>query len=840
MGRTSYGRTGNNSTRCMQARRSRAWSARPADRTVKSLDWGKAMMNRYHKLPAAVLAGLLSFMATGFSNAALSVEDLLASADGLITHDSDTGLDWLDVSATQGLSYENVVDGEGGWAALGFRHATATEVCALLSAHAVAPASGCPTGNVAVTDRFDSASYSRVVAFQALLGATYCASGCGAGSPSTDYVATEGWFDDELGNALAGRATLFHTTQPSQTSVGVRSAAAAESFASLQYGNWLVRESTPPVHARALAYVANFGSGTLSVIDSTTNAVTATIPVGNAPTDIVLTPDGDYAYVTLQSDHSVAVVDTATNTVIRTIAVGRSPEDIAISPDGTQVYVTNWQSGNVSVINTASNSVIGTVATGPQPRGVAIAPDGNVAWVTNFGSDSVTEIDTATLAASATFPAGDGAWKVAFSPDGGSAYVANFNAGTVSVVDTGTHAVTATVATGGGPWHLTVTPDSSWVYVARSNASSVALIDTATHQINATVGVGARPVGVKVTSDGARAYVTNFSSNSVSVIDASTRSVITTVPVGGGPAGIALFEPGMANSPPVADAGPDQSIRAGQRAVLDGSASYDDNTPSTSLSFAWNIVDRPAGSTASLTDPASAVSEFTADVAGNYVIELVVMDEQGARSAPDQIVVGSNNLAPAAVAGPDQLVVIGSQVALSGIASTDPENDPLSFHWVLTVAPEGSATALSGESTSTPSFFADVEGEYEVALTVSDAIGPGTPDSVVVVASTAENYSEFQVVAANTVLVALDPEQVTTSGNQTAFGNLLNQSVVAIQSGDIADAIDKLRSAVSRTDGCSLRNAPDGNGPGRDWITDCVEQVRLFTILNDAIDALTP
>lgn len=215
--------------------------------TMRSLAVAQTVLDRHPlrlRTWALMATACIVLGATGRAIAEpLSELDHTTPGDGLITRDSDTGLDWLDVSATSGISFADITSGVGGWAALGFRHATATELCALVTAHAAAPASGCPTGNVAVTDRFDGALHDRFEAFIALLGATYCASGCNAGFPWTDYVATEGWFDDELGTSSAGQATLFYTVAGNQTSVGVRSAAAPRSSAALQYGNWLVREA---------------------------------------------------------------------------------------------------------------------------------------------------------------------------------------------------------------------------------------------------------------------------------------------------------------------------------------------------------------------------------------------------------------------------------------------------------------------------------------------------------------------------------------------------------------------------------------------------------------------
>jgi YVTN family beta-propeller protein len=46
------------------------------------------------------------------------------------------------------------------------------------------------------------------------------------------------------------------------------------------------------LHAQRIAYVPNFFNNTVSVINTTTNTVTATIPVGEEPGSVVFLPDG--------------------------------------------------------------------------------------------------------------------------------------------------------------------------------------------------------------------------------------------------------------------------------------------------------------------------------------------------------------------------------------------------------------------------------------------------------------------------------------------------------------------------------------------------------------------
>jgi len=122
-------------------------------------------------------------------------------------------------------------------------------------------------------------------------------------------------------------------------------------------------------------YVADVDKDNVLAIDTDTNAVEATIPVGTYPRFIALTPDGKRAYVTNRWSDTVSVIDTKTNAVEATIEVGDYPYGIAITPDGKRAYVANWFSDNVSVIDTATNAVEETTFLGSEVWAVAAVPN---------------------------------------------------------------------------------------------------------------------------------------------------------------------------------------------------------------------------------------------------------------------------------------------------------------------------------------------------------------------------------------------------------------------------------------------------------------------------------
>jgi YVTN family beta-propeller protein len=118
----------------------------------------------------------------------------------------------------------------------------------------------------------------------------------------------------------------------------------------------------------AHVYVANFIQNTVSVIDTASNTVTATVPVGLFPQGVTVTPDGAHIYVANFHQNTVSVIATASNTVTATVTVGASPNGVAVTPDGAHVYVANENDNTVSVIATASNTVTATVPVGRAPR----------------------------------------------------------------------------------------------------------------------------------------------------------------------------------------------------------------------------------------------------------------------------------------------------------------------------------------------------------------------------------------------------------------------------------------------------------------------------------------
>jgi YVTN family beta-propeller protein len=174
----------------------------------------------------------------------------------------------------------------------------------------------------------------------------------------------------------------------------------------------------------ARAYVCLSRNNALAVVDLARGEKTAEIPVGVAPYDVALSPDGRQAWVSnwggrqaepgeptahssgtpvvidprgVAASGTVSLVDLEAGRETAQIEVGLHPSDLVLSPDGRALYVANANSDTVSVLDTAAGAVVGTLNARPeaelpfgsQPNALALAPDGSRLYVANAGNNAV-------------------------------------------------------------------------------------------------------------------------------------------------------------------------------------------------------------------------------------------------------------------------------------------------------------------------------------------------------------------------------------------------------------------------------------------------------------------
>ncbi|WP_439698405.1 gliding motility-associated C-terminal domain-containing protein [Mucilaginibacter sp. AW1-7] len=360
--------------------------------------------------------------------------------------------------------------------------------------------------------------------------------------PTADKVPSQVKVAGDTTNAItfSGTATAFNWTNDNPV-IGLPASGTGDisSFTALNPGKGTIKANivVTPVSA-GYAYISSSQTANISVLNTATNKVVTTIPVGKEPWGVSVSPDDSKVYVSNLASNSVSVIDARTNVVVSTISVGVNPTGIAVSPDGSRVAVavTNGNGNTISdvaIIDGATNSIIKVVPFSYPVQAVAFSPDGSKMYVTN-GNGQIAVVNSSTYEITyIDLGLGYYAAPVALtlSADGGKLYVADANAGAVSVIDTKANSVLSTVTTGPYINNLLLSPDGKNLYVTQISPSNVVVINTETNSIIKNIQVDLGPRGLSLSPDGTGVYVTNQNANGVTLIDIATNTVVSTFDV---------------------------------------------------------------------------------------------------------------------------------------------------------------------------------------------------------------------------------------------------------------------------------------------------------------------
>lgn len=284
------------------------------------------------------------------------------------------------------------------------------------------------------------------------------------------------------------------------------------------------------------------------------------------------------------------------------------------------------------------------------------------------------------------------------------------------------------------------------------------------------------------------------------------------------------------NTPPIAAAGPDQSItEIGSIVELNGSQSYDDD--GDPLNYSWTIISKPDGSYAELSNSSSIYPVFEADKNGEYLIDLVVSDPW-ASSGVDQVIVSFDNLAPVADAGSSQSIILGETAYLDGTNSFDANLDPINYYWEIVSKPSGSLTEINNPESPYASLIPDISGSYTVSLTVDDGFWISDPNNLSIFVSTYPDQITYLLDDAQTNINDLKPESLKNKNNIKSLTNKINAVLDMVENGEYEEAFDKLNNDIlNKTNGCADMGVPDVN----DWIQDCDAQEKAYPFIMEAL-----
>jgi YVTN family beta-propeller protein len=142
--------------------------------------------------------------------------------------------------------------------------------------------------------------------------------------------------------------------------------------------------------------VSNWCSYTVTVISVESGKTVKSIKIGRYPRGIAITQDSKYAYVAEMGGSHIHRIDMTDFSKIL-IPIGSNPRAVVISPDGNRLYVTMNASGKVQAWDLLLGKTIKSVKTGEAARSLDISSDGSALFVVNFNSDTVSKVRTSDM-----------------------------------------------------------------------------------------------------------------------------------------------------------------------------------------------------------------------------------------------------------------------------------------------------------------------------------------------------------------------------------------------------------------------------------------------------------
>jgi YVTN family beta-propeller protein len=275
-----------------------------------------------------------------------------------------------------------------------------------------------------------------------------------------------------------------------------------------------------------------------------------TITGFSAPYGIALNPGNGLVYVSnygqFNTTGTVSVINGTTNTIVGNIHVGKNPQAIVYNPANGFLYVANTLSNTLSIINGTSNFLVGSIPVGDfpgkNPTGIAANSINNTVYVTNMGANTVSVINGTSnvVVENVTLNTSEGAGRGFFSPagiaydsDNGNLYVANRGLDTVSVINGTSNSLIDEIPIDGvAPSGIVYNAANNYIYVTSTGSNKVSVINGTTNAVVEDIPVGLGPNGVAYDQRDGNIYVANSINGTISIINGLTNTVTGTVILG--------------------------------------------------------------------------------------------------------------------------------------------------------------------------------------------------------------------------------------------------------------------------------------------------------------------
>jgi DNA-binding beta-propeller fold protein YncE len=293
----------------------------------------------------------------------------------------------------------------------------------------------------------------------------------------------------------------------------------------------------------------NKQDATLAIIDPAAMRITAKVPTGDGPHEVVLSEDGKTAFVANYGAQtpgsSFSVIDLVTAKEIRRVDLAPLFRPHGLQVIGGKLYFTAEVNRMIGRYDPAANKVDWMMGSGQNATHmIAGSLDQKKFYTANIGSDSITAFEFQNVPPAPSkithIPVGKQPEAIDLSPDGKEVWTGLNVEGMVEIVDTAAYKSKEKINIGGRPYRVKFTPDGKWVVCTMIASKELLVIDAVTKKEAKRIKLESIPMGIVFSADGKTAFVTAGQPDMVLKINIDTGEVTGRVDTGKAPDGIAV------------------------------------------------------------------------------------------------------------------------------------------------------------------------------------------------------------------------------------------------------------------------------------------------------------
>jgi YVTN family beta-propeller protein len=310
------------------------------------------------------------------------------------------------------------------------------------------------------------------------------------------------------------------------------------------------REASPADSSWGLLVVANQFEHTVLIVDPEKREQLAKITVGVTGHELIVSPDGLFAYVPIYGNSGVGrpgtdgntidVIDLRERKLAATIQLGKPlrPHCAEFGPDGL-LYVSAELANALEVVDPAARKAIAEIPTGqPESHMFVISPDGRRAYTANVGAGSVSVLDLSKRSLITTIPVAKTVQRISISPDGSRVFTHDQDAPRIAIIDTATNKITGWIALPAPVYASASTPDGRWL-LALNRSQGLYVVDLQSGKVARSLDTPKNSSEILIRPGGDVAYISGTGAGKIAVLDLRTWAMQPSIDLTPGVDGLA-------------------------------------------------------------------------------------------------------------------------------------------------------------------------------------------------------------------------------------------------------------------------------------------------------------